>query len=117
MHQENSQLHSSIPLLLLGLGLLLLSLALLPGLALLLLQLGVLLHRPVPTQQQKPEHIDTMVLWPQPCRIATHHLYADAGLKWATLMSFCQKNYQNNELKDKILCWSNEILSLLGGPF
>jgi len=61
MHQENSQLHSSIPLLLLGLGLLLLSLALLPGLALLLLQLGVLLHGPVPKQQWKPEHIDIMM--------------------------------------------------------
>ena len=51
MSQKHSQLNRSIPLLLLGLGLLLLSLALLPGLALLLLQLGILLHGPVPTQQ------------------------------------------------------------------
>ena len=43
------QFHRGIPLLLLGLCLLLLPLALLPGLALLLLQLGILLHGP--TQQ------------------------------------------------------------------
>ena len=71
-YQKHSQLNRSVPLLLLGLGLLLLSLALLPGLALLLLQLGVLLHGPVPPRQ--PEHIDSMLMWPHPCYNATCHL-------------------------------------------